>query len=623
MKCGNLRRGPKLWSCFVHLALDVSKIRRKAFCSSGLSQTGEVMRLFKFLSVFTLLIFASDAFAQAYAGASASAYAGFQPGSGQYGGMQSCPYPMNSGGSGSSEIDRLVANIEELESVIEDIQDEQDEMMDGSHDRYGDDDLPLKTEVREGLLTIVELGGKNLCDSSTTIGPPITKMFEVIGEDFEVYCENSGTLYGDNICDSDSAYTDAKNIKRAKGICKKMLDRYDTLEKTKNKRQKTRDKLDDKLYDLEEKREDRQLRAMESGKPLPPEGNCMTGDCYGAPEPKAPGWKQIVAAGSIDLLNAGVWYAGTRYVTKENQRLGWATPPLAMGLPGAHASAALWANAYSGGSGSIGCSPAAGYQWGPNGGYGNPYGNTSPYGQCGGAFASPCGNGYGNAGFGQQYGLGGYGGGYPGFGAGASAQFGLGGNPFGVLGGGYNPMNSGYFPGAYPGGYGVQGGFGGGLGGGFPGMGGLGGGFGSPYGMNPYGGMGGLGGGYGPMGGLGGYGSPYGMGGLGGGQYQAQMIQMQIQQQQAYAQAQARVFQNQQIIGSQLQSAVYQAQQAQQRIDYLYQQLNSLGGGGGGFGVGVGLGVNFGFGMGGSYGGAGSGPVPYTGGSGGSGLPSR
>ncbi|MES2770011.1 MAG: hypothetical protein V4596_12775 [Bdellovibrionota bacterium] len=595
------------------------------------------MRLFKFLSVFVISIFASDSFAQAYAGASASAYAGFQPHiPGQYGGTQACPYPMNSGGSGNSQIDKLTSDIEELESAIEDIQDEQDEMMDGSHDRYGDDDLPLKPEVREGLLTIVELGGKNLCDGSTTITQPIQKMFDAIGEDPGVYCENNGTLYGDNICDSDSAYTDTKNITRAKGICKKMLDRYDTLEKTKNKRQKTRDKLDDKLFDLEEKREDRQLKAMESGKPLPPEGNCMTGDCYGAPEPKTPGWKQIAAAGFGDIALNWLWGrevirplgekaidATTALGFETKRNIGHNFPSL-----GTPMSGALWAS-YAGRQGAnIACSPGNGYGYGPGGSYGSPYG-SSPYGVCGGAFYGGCGPGAGGGSlFGPQFGFGGgLGGGYgPG---------GFGGFP-GM--GGVGGFGGGYGPGIWPGGFGVQGGLGGGLGGGFPGMGGLGGGygpgfggglgggFGSPYGMNPYGGAGGLGGGYGPMGGLGGYGSPYGMGGLGGGQYQAQMIQMQIQQQQAYAQAQARVFQNQQIIGSQLQSAVYQAQQAQQRIDYLYQQLNSLGGGGVGLGGGFGLGVNFGLGLGGNIyggGGVGSGPVPYTGGTGGSGLPSR
>lgn len=602
------------------------------------------MRLFKYLLVLSLSIaFAIPSEAGFYANGNFNA--GFTPGSGQWGGMQACPY-QRGGSGGGSEIERLAAAIEALESEISDIEEEQEEIVDGSHDRYGDDNIPLKNEVREGLAEVIEGNGVDYCSADVSVPDAINKMFTAVGQDMGSYCQGATLTKGDFICDMSSAYTDSKAVSKSSSRCKKMLDRYSTLERSKKKAEKTRDKLDQKLWKLEEDQEDRRYSAMESGKSLPPEGVCMTGDCYGAPEPRAPGWKQVLAAGAVDLLNAGVWYYGTRYVSRNNAKLGWATPPLAMGLPGAHATASLYNNFYGGGMGSgfAGCSPAAGYGSGPMGGYG-PMGGMSPYGACGGAFYGPCGGGGGYGGgpsFGGQFGMGGPGYGYPGFGGGGGPGFGIGGgfgggfggNPFGMIGNGYNPGAMG-FPGAYPGGVGFGGGFGGnpfGMGGGYgPG------GFGNPYGMNPYGMGGGFGGGFGGnpfgmggfpgmMGGMGGgLGGMPGMGypGMGGGlgmDYQMQMMQMQMQQQQAYMMAQQRAFQNQQVVTQQLYGLQSEMMQMQQRYQYLMGQLYSGGSMGGGFGGGFGgyLGVGFGAGFGG-VGGVGSGPVPYpTGGTTGS-----
>lgn len=591
----------------------------------------------------------SESFAQFSVGANASAYASIGGGHtpGVWGGAQACPYPGGGrSGGGMSKLDALIAQRDELDERIDTLETEQEEIVDGDHDLYGDDDIPMSSEIREGLVNIIEADSRVPCRSEPAdawptypeVTPAIVTMIGQMGGDPTAFCDNGRFLSVDAICRSGSAYTEPVKNNTAKK-CSKMMDRYDSLEKTKNKIVRSRDKIDEQIYDLEQAKLDRELKAMESGKPLPPEGTCMTGDCYGAPEPKAPGWGQILAAGAGDLaLNylygRYVIRPSVEYITDKQAALGWATDsrtPYMFGSMGTPISGALWASYAGSQGGNIACSPGNGYGYGPGGSYGSPYG--SPYGACGGAFYGGCGPGAGGGSlFGPQFGFGGglgggFGGGFPGMGGGFGGGFGPGfGGGFpgmgGGFGGGFGPGFGGGFPGGgygngvYPGGLGFGGGFGGGFGpgfgGGFPGFGGgFGpGGFGSPYGMNPY-------------------------GGLGGGQYQMQMLQMQMQQQQAYMAAQARALQNQQIIGSQLQGAVYEAQQAQARIAYLQQQLYAAGGGGG-FGLGIGLnfgiGGGFGGGFGGGYvpgfgggGGYGSGPVPWPGSGGGGtgGTPTR
>lgn len=657
-----------------------------------MSQTGEVMRLFSYTIILGLLFSTTNSYAQ-YAYAGAYAGASMSPGSGQWGGMQACPYATAASGvgcstgrcGGLSKIDQLQAQIDKLDEDISDFEDEQGDLVDGSHDMLGDDRLPFKSGVAKGLAVIEAKRARHeempTCDFNT-VDPDMTDLIGLIQADpnHADYCVNAGggapLLSSNKICNSGFIYSETKgrnSFEKSRKNCDRFLDRYFKLEGRITQAQKKKDKLEDQLFKLQEKEEDRQYKAWDSGKQLPSEGSFCYTCAVGRPEPEAPSWQSILAAGSIDLLNAGVWYAGTRYVSRNNAKLGWATPPLAMGLPGANATASLFANAYGGGygGGSWGCSPANGYQWGPNGGYGNPYGAMSPYGQCGGAFGAPCGGpgfnvgmgggiyapGVGPGGMAGPWGGGGYypnpyamgginmGGGYgaggypPGYGGGFGAGIGFGagagyGNsPFGILGNGFNP-GAGYFPGVYPGGYGMQGGgafgpMGGGYGyGPAGGLGGIGGGLGlgGGLGYNPYGGIGGpfggIGGGLGLGGGLGspfglggglggGLGSPFG--GLGGADYQMQMLNMQMQQYQAAYQAQQRAYQNTQAVTQQIYGLQSEYQQIQQRYQYLMMQLYT----GGSVGVGVGYGDT------GNMGSVGSGPIPVLNNTGTGSVPTR
>jgi len=118
------------------------------------------MRLFNILSVLITLIFASESFAQQFYANASAGYSAAAPGSGAWGGAQACPYPSGGGSGGMTKLEQMVAQRDELDERIDTLETEQEEIIDGDHDIYGDDDIPMSSEIREGLVTIIESEGR-------------------------------------------------------------------------------------------------------------------------------------------------------------------------------------------------------------------------------------------------------------------------------------------------------------------------------------------------------------------------------------------------------------------------------------------------------------------------------
>lgn len=569
------------------------------------------MRLFKYFLVFTLLIFGKNSFANYF---QAGGYV--QAGAGAYGGAQACPYPSGGGGGGGGLEGKLNAydnKIADLEDQIADLEYEQEDAADGIMGRRTE--VSFKANVGKGLmkLAVDYHDGKYVnCDTGDGLTDSTTALKDVLaGAGASLagptgYCESKGgiNVYNpDRICDNAAIYKSNDDLDDNKKDCHRLLDQYLRLEKRKCALIVDIDRLKEKADRIEDKIDRAEDRALDRGESYSggSEGYCMTGLCGNHPEPTAPGWGQIATAGIFDALS--LW--GARDASKRDARLGWPSrQPWWLGA-GSN-SMALWA-----GSGAMyggACGPQNGYALGPNGMYGNPNGNISPYGGCGGAIMSACGPGgqYGGGGpmgplgvggYAGYGGPGGYGGGGPGGlgfypGGGVNGYLGVGGN------GGYGgPGGYGYpgGPGGYPGGPG-------GYAGGYLGIGGPGGYTGYPGGPGGYpGGPGGYpypGGPGGYPGGPGGYpGGPGGYPGYGYGN--------------PYAEAQARAFMNQQVIGSQISGLQYQRYEIEVRLNQLIQQYYGMGGGGGvGFGFGGSINIGGSIGVGGYPGG---GPVPIGG----------